>query len=914
MIDNTLAPTLTLDGVWQFQLGEDAPWQAITVPGCWEAQGYPKAVDGPVRYRRTVLIPTDWQRLPIFLEFEAVSYAATIYCNGQQVGQHVGMWTPFAVEITGVAQPGVQNTIELEIWKPTNALTGGRYPLRTTLAGFLPDVATTFGGIWQSVRLRAGTAHFRRLQLDPDPDSGAIRVHGALTLDKSERSRGPLALHVVVMQHKREVARISRVLSNLTFDLSLLIPHYQRWSPATPTCYQVYVSVRQPPRILIAATRQLGFRRLSTQGEQVLLNGQPLHLRGVLSWGWEPNRIAPYYTVEEVRSEFRRVRAQGFNLIKLCLFVPNQTYFDIADEEGMLLWQEWPMWLPEVTPHLRQQAPAEYANYMALTHNHPAVVLYSLGCELNQQVDATLLGELNCVVRTNVSDVLVCDNSGSGEAYGGLTVDFADFTDYHTYGDLHFLEETLDNWRRDWLPRRPWIFGEFCDADGFRDLPEIIAANGGIKPWWMTADNPTHHWRTEVRALLEATERLQQANVAFTTEQLVQIANAQSFSVRKYTLETVRKRAAVQGYVVTGLRDTPIATSGIFDDFDRPKWEPASFRLFNQDAILALDGGRSRHWQHGGDRANRLDSYNWWAGDTVRLHVILNHTAATPVTGGTLTWQVTDAGGQRIAGATQPTTRTLPASRPAEVGVIDFMLPSTPIAGQYQLSVEFMGQGIQTHNQWPLWVYPKPEGWAEQLVVYDPMHAFADLPELAARQGTLPATQGQVVLTSVLDAAVQEFLEQGGHGLLLQWSLGALPVQRGPFWREAVKLLCPHPLWERFPHAGFVDLQFFGLATDVMIDTEKVAAALPALTTYTPLLRRLDAREFTVTDYVVEMAVGQGKLLACTLRVQGGAGVQPTGLQHNVAGQALLAQMVEYLYNSLLPKSSGQRIGNNDES
>lgn len=899
MIDNTLAPSLSLDGVWQFQLGDDTAWRAITVPGCWEAQGYPKAVDGPARYRRTVLIPADWPRAPIFLEFAAVSYAATIYCNGQRVGDHVGMWTPFAVEITAAAQPGTLNTIEVVVWKPTNELTGGLYPLRTTLAGFLPDVATTFGGLWQSARLRSGAAYFRELRIDPDPDTGAIRIQGAITLDRSELSRGPLSCSVIVMQRKREVARISRVLTGATFDLSLLVPHYQRWSPAAPHCYQIAVSVRQPPHILIAATQQIGFRRLTTQGEQVLLNGQPIHLRGLLSWGWDPTRIAPNYTAEAVRDEFRRVRAQGFNLIKLCLFVPNQTYYDVADEEGMLLWQEWPLWLPEVTPPLRQQAPAEYAAYMTLTRHHPAVVLYSIGCELDQQVDATLLGELDRVVRANGRDVLVCDNSGSGEAYGGLAVDFADFTDYHTYGDLHFLEATLDNWRRDWLPVRPWIFGEFCDADGFRDLQELINANGGAKPWWMTADNPTHHWRTEVRALLEAEERLQAANLAFTTAQLVQIASAQSLMVRKYTLETVRKRAAVQGYVVTGLRDTPIATSGIFDDFNRPKWEPDAFRIFNQDAILMLAGGRSRHWQHGGDRASRLDVHTGWAGEEMRLHVILNHTAAKPVIGGVLTWQVTDAAGQRIAGATQRTTRTLPASRPTEVGTIDFALPARPVAVQYHLRVDFTGDGVQCHNQWPLWSYPKPDDWAPRVLVYDPIHAFADIPELTVLRGELTAAQESVVISSVLDASLQAFLQDGGHGLLLQWGEGALPVQRGPFWREAVKLICPHPLWERFPHTGFVDLQFFGLATDAMIDTARLADALPQMTTFTPLLRRLDARGFTVTDYLFEVGVGQGKLLVCTLRLQGGAGVQPTGLQRNVAGASLLAQMVEYLYSGV---------------
>jgi beta-galactosidase/beta-glucuronidase len=151
----------------------------------------------------------------------------------------------------------------------------------------------------------------------------------------------------------------------------------------------------------------------------------------------------------------------GFNLIKLCLFVPNPVYFDIADEEGMLLWLEFPMWLPEVSKDLRVMAPGEYAEITQLVRHHPSLVLYSLGCELSQAVDGEFLGALNQAVRGNVSNVLVCDNSGSGESYGGLDFDFSDFTDYHPYYDLHYFEPLLDQWRRDWQKPRPWIFGEF---------------------------------------------------------------------------------------------------------------------------------------------------------------------------------------------------------------------------------------------------------------------------------------------------------------------------------------------------------------------------------------------------------------------------------------------------------------------
>ncbi len=111
-----------------------------------------------------------------------------------------------------------------------------------------------------------------------------------------------------------------------------------------------------------------------------------------MNWGWNPESIAPRYTPEQVHTEIRRLRELGFNLIKLCLFIPNPTYYEIADEEGMLLWQEWPMWLPEITDTLRARAPAEYRDYMQLTRHHPSVVIYTLGCELDRRVDRRATG------------------------------------------------------------------------------------------------------------------------------------------------------------------------------------------------------------------------------------------------------------------------------------------------------------------------------------------------------------------------------------------------------------------------------------------------------------------------------------------------------------------------------------------
>ena len=99
---------------------------------------------------RTIFVPDEWQGKRVQLQFNAVSYYVEIKTNGRIVGSHTGLWTPFAFDVTDTVRPGQENSIHLTIYKP-----GGRFPLRESLAGFLPDVAVMFGGVWQSTQLVA---------------------------------------------------------------------------------------------------------------------------------------------------------------------------------------------------------------------------------------------------------------------------------------------------------------------------------------------------------------------------------------------------------------------------------------------------------------------------------------------------------------------------------------------------------------------------------------------------------------------------------------------------------------------------------------------------------------------------------------------------------------------------------------
>lgn len=883
VLQNEGAQTLSLAGEWDFSLAGQSG--TITVPGTWESAGYPHTVEGIAIYSKSLHIPAEWANQRVQIQFEAVSYHVQVYIDTMFVGEHTGLWTAFAFDITDHIEFGASNTIRLSIYKP-----GEIYPMRESLAGFLPDVSTTFGGVWGEARLVAfDGASFSDLWLTTNAQTGEIsvrgKVHGARNGTLNIRVTAPDGSHC---------AEWSSAVDGEDFATTLNIPSPQYWQPDTPCLYRLECFVDTVDGQQARITRSFGFRRLACEDEQLLLNDQPVVLRGALNWGWYPEILCPAPDEATIRDEFRRVREFGYNMIKLCLYVPSPLYFQIADEEGMLLWLELPLWLPAVTPRMRQQARIEYADILEQVHHHPSIVIYSLGCELGHSVDGELLGELDALLRNCTSDVLACDNSGSGEAYGGLSFDYADFNDYHFYSDLHYFTPLLDHFRRDWRTARPWIFGEFCDADDYRDLAPITEKFGGELPWWFVEQNPIH--AVTKLAYFEQTSRMAKLDLPFDDASIQAISRKQSFVIRKTILEKVRGRSGMGGYVVTGLRDTPLATSSMFDDLGRAKYPAEDFRAFNGDTVLVIEQGRARLWTNGGDRPDPMDLFNRIAGERIDLRLIVSHSGAH-LSDIPLRWLATDSDGTQLDSGSITIESLAPSHKPQQLTSIAFTVAETLQARAITLSVEL---GDISRNHWTFWVYPAIK-WGRNLAVYDPAGTLTGLDDLldeAQRINSADEWQnlsGKILISSNLNDQVARYVREGGRAIILQTSAGDLPVKPCPFWREAIKLIHDHPALDGFPHEGYSDLQFYHLAGDHALDTSALQDALPDMTGISSIFTRLDARLFTVLDYLTEATLGEGKMLISTLHFTGNTGDQTTGLRTNNAGRYLLHQLLAYL-------------------
>lgn len=172
---------LNLDGIWDFRFDTDgvgeneqwfsgndeSEWGDLHVPGCWQSQGLDVDYHGVAWYRHSFAVPDNWADNQVWLNFEGVSTYARVWVNGQYAGEHIGKWSPFALNVTGMAKPGDVNVVVVRVDEMPKHFS----------AGFFVELVPHFGGIWQSVSLYStGALHIDDIFVHPNLASGLVDV------------------------------------------------------------------------------------------------------------------------------------------------------------------------------------------------------------------------------------------------------------------------------------------------------------------------------------------------------------------------------------------------------------------------------------------------------------------------------------------------------------------------------------------------------------------------------------------------------------------------------------------------------------------------------------------------------------------------------------------------------------------
>ncbi|MDW8107307.1 MAG: hypothetical protein RMK45_07505, partial [Armatimonadota bacterium] len=386
-------------------------------------------------------------------------------------------------------------------------------------------------------------------------------------------------------------------------------------------------------------------------------------------------------------------------------------------------------------------------------------------------------------------------------------------------------------------------------------------------------------------------QRLQQAGLSDALPELVRTSRLEMRAYHKLVLETVRRLSGTSGYIVSGLKDTPITTAGLIDERGVPKVAPESYLAFNADTVLLLDWHRRRVWLAGGDRPANPDPYNHFGGRTVYPRILASHFGA-PLPVETLRWRLQTGNTVLCEGevALRGDSARLTGRGVQFLAQLAVPLPNsdTPLRVCFQAELIAPSGEQVASNEWWWGVYPVPD-WAslQGVAVHDPTDALWGLPPLQA----VPLTEAQVLLTAQWNDQVRAFVEAGGNALwLLMAPVPELECLRLPFWREAAHRFLPHPLWETIPRPDYLDECLFAFSTDLACAATTFEGA-----PIRPVWQRVDTRTGYTHWYLGEFTLGKGKVLACTLHFAGHQGDTPLTLHYHPAGQYWLWAMLRYL-------------------
>ncbi|MCC7493250.1 MAG: hypothetical protein IT204_12915 [Fimbriimonadaceae bacterium] len=559
---------------WQTAGGD---WPTARVPRSWEpALGLD--YDGVGWYRRRVRVapgPGRW-----LLRLHGAATAATVWVGGREVASHLGAWTPFTAEVTTDLADGQPHELVVRLDERVGHNT----------QGFLPIIAPHFGGLWQRVELlRVGAAWF---------DDTAWWAHaaasGALAVRLPLQGELPAGAEVrwSLSRGGRRVASGRRPAAavNSWQWRGAVTP----WGDGQSQLYALTAELWAGGRRIDAVSRRIGFRSVTTAGRQILLNGQPLRVRGVLNWGYYPPELAPAPDPAEFRREVRRYRAMGFNLLKFCLWQPPRELLEVLDSEGFLGWIEYPTWHPKLDAAHRDELLREYAEFGRLDGAHPAVVVRSLTCETGPAADLAVLRALYDQAKAWAPETLVEDDS-SWIGWNRIH----DVWDDHSYGNNRWWRGQLDRLEAHVAQHgvKPLLLGEAIAADTWADSAALAAA-GAAEAWWRP-----RCWDDQRQFEAALRERFGAAAV----DDLLAVSRRYAAAMRRWQVETFTERLPDAGYVVSVARDFTLARMGLADDLGQPKWPLAEWAWHGPQVVALATRGDQRGYLAGAAAALGLD-------------------------------------------------------------------------------------------------------------------------------------------------------------------------------------------------------------------------------------------------------------------------------------------------------------------
>jgi beta-mannosidase len=386
--------SLSLDGEWELAWGDKgagpkSEWRTVAVPGSahlqWLPRGeiYGRSAGWVSRkewwYRKRFSVPPRFSGERVRLEFDATDYFAEIYLDGRRLGRHEGYIDPHSYDVTPLLKAGAAHELLVRVWTPVHYYWKHRpYTVKGSYGGVdqKPDDITAVG-ITRAVRLAA----FGRARIVDLATSTLIESPGRANLSIDIEAAGSLSglrweATLAPATFAGPAVRVTALASASRLEIPVDAPRlWWTWDLGKPDLYALDLRLKTPSGEVVDARRlRVGLREIRRDGWQFFLNGRRVFLRGTNIYA---NLWLSELTRQKYAADLDLIGRMNVNAIRVHCHFENPEFYELTDERGLLIWQDFlEAWYPhdrEFSPH----AAALYDNHIRLVRNHASVAIWA---------------------------------------------------------------------------------------------------------------------------------------------------------------------------------------------------------------------------------------------------------------------------------------------------------------------------------------------------------------------------------------------------------------------------------------------------------------------------------------------------------------------------------------------------------
>jgi beta-galactosidase len=337
-------------------------------------------------YRRSFKLPPEARGQRVFVDFEGVMTASTVWINGVRLGEYKGGYTPFSFELTEHVDFAGQNVLAVDVDSTERP--------DIPPFGFEIDYLT-FGGIYREVALRIVPSTFiENVFVKPkDVLSEHPRVEVDCYLQQMEERREPITVEVELRDGERRLAKgtlavpASAATKEAAAHTVLLenVGPVKLWDLATPNLYTVNVRLLRGTELVDADSRRIGFREAQFTDHGFELNGKIIKLRGL-----DRHQTFPFVgqampaRAQRRDAEILRHKLKC-NIVRTSHYPQSRHFLDACDEMGLLVLEEIPGWQHIGDEDWKLLAIDNVGRMIRRDWNRPSIILW--GVRINESKD-----------------------------------------------------------------------------------------------------------------------------------------------------------------------------------------------------------------------------------------------------------------------------------------------------------------------------------------------------------------------------------------------------------------------------------------------------------------------------------------------------------------------------------------------